>query len=310
MKPIHHVLLPFILSVSPLAAAAQPPAETAQAEAVYKDVQETLGSVPTFIKLFPRESVAGAWAAMKNLQLSKSTALDGRIKELIGAAVASQIPCRYCSYFHEAAAKANGASDEEMREAVAVAAIDRQWSAMVHGAMTDEVAFRKDADKMNRNLARLAAAPSTREPGMREAPAAQVEALSGQSSVEDVRRDVERVFGFYPGFMKSVPDSALPGVWLETRQLLFNPQTKLSGKEKSLIGLAISSQIPDRIGIYFHTKGAQANGASEVEMREAVAMAGATRHWSTMLNGLRVDEKQFQTETDAILQQMGKQGGK
>jgi len=323
MKPIHHTLLPLLLAFSPFAAAAAEPQPNPQAEATYKDVQDTLGSVPTFIKLFPKESVAGAWAEMKALQLSKSTALDGRTKELIGVAVASQIPCRYCAYFHESAAKANGAVDEEVREAVAVAAIDRNWSTVLNGNMTDESSFRRDADRISRNLGRTAKAPSNRESGMREAPTGQGNAtgttppeeglpdvVSGRATVEDVRRDVERTLGFFPSFMRSVPEASLPGFWLETRQLLLSPNTRLSAKEKALIGLAVGAQTPDRFGIYYQTKAAQAAGATEVELREAIALAGVTRHWSTLLNGLRVDEPQFQRETDDIIGRMRQQGGK
>jgi AhpD family alkylhydroperoxidase len=49
--------------------------------------------------------------------------LSGKEKELIGRAVAAQIPCSDCIYFHTAAAKLNGATDTEFREALAMAAI-------------------------------------------------------------------------------------------------------------------------------------------------------------------------------------------
>jgi AhpD family alkylhydroperoxidase len=47
-------------------------------------------------------------------------------------AVTAQIPCRYCIYFHTAAAKANGASDEEIKETVATAAVARHWSTALY----------------------------------------------------------------------------------------------------------------------------------------------------------------------------------
>src|SRR5476651_86004 len=80
-----------------------------------------------------------------------------------------------------------------------------------------------------------------------------------------------------------------------------NPKTQLSGKTKELIGLAVAAQIPCTYCIYFHTAAAKANGATDEEIREAVAMAAITRHWSTVLNGMQVDLPTFKRETDAVL---------
>ena len=68
-------------------------AEDASATAAYKDIQATFGSVPDMFKTLPDVAVAGAWAEIKGVQLNPKTALDGKTKELMGLAVASQIPC-------------------------------------------------------------------------------------------------------------------------------------------------------------------------------------------------------------------------
>jgi AhpD family alkylhydroperoxidase len=85
-------------------------------------------------------------AILTGLQLNSSTSLDGKTKELIGLAVAAQIPCSYCIYFHTAAAKLNGASDEDIREAVAMAAITRHWSTVLNGMQVDLASFKSDTD--------------------------------------------------------------------------------------------------------------------------------------------------------------------
>jgi AhpD family alkylhydroperoxidase len=118
----------------------------ASAAAAYQDMQQTLGIVPGFFKQFPEVGIAGAWAEFKTVQLNPNTALTGKEKELIGLAVASQIPCTYCIYFHTAAAKANGATDEEVREAVAMASISRHWSTVLNGMQVDLAAFKTDTD--------------------------------------------------------------------------------------------------------------------------------------------------------------------
>jgi len=121
-------------------------AEDASAAAAYKDIQATLGSVPDMFKTLPDVAIAGAWAEIKGVQLNPKTALDGKTKELMGLAVASQIPCQYCIYFHTEAAKLNGASDEEIKETIAMAAIVRHWSTILNGSQVDLATFKKQTD--------------------------------------------------------------------------------------------------------------------------------------------------------------------
>jgi AhpD family alkylhydroperoxidase len=121
-------------------------AQDAGAAATYKDIEATLGRVPTFFKAFPETGIAGAWAEFKAVQLNPATKLNGKTKELIGLAVAAQVPCTYCVYFHTAAAKANGATDEEIREAVAMAAITRHWSTVLNGMQIDYAGFKQETD--------------------------------------------------------------------------------------------------------------------------------------------------------------------
>ena len=64
-------------------------------------------------------------------------ALDAKTKELIGLAVAAQIPCSYCVYAHTMNARRLGASDDQIKEAVAAAALTRKWSTELNGNMYD-----------------------------------------------------------------------------------------------------------------------------------------------------------------------------
>ena len=121
-------------------------AEDPTATAAYADMKATLGIVPGFFKAFPESGIAGAWAEFKSVQLNPNTALNDKTKELIGLAVASQIPCSYCIYFHTAVAKANGATNEEISEAVAMAAIARHWSTVLNGMQVDLATFKSETD--------------------------------------------------------------------------------------------------------------------------------------------------------------------
>jgi AhpD family alkylhydroperoxidase len=80
-----------------------------------------------------------------------------------------------------------------------------------------------------------------------------------------------------------------------------NPKTRLNGKTKELSGLAVAAQIPCQYCIYFQTAAAKANGATDEEIKEAVAMAAVVRHWSTVLNGMQVDLSTFKHDTDSVM---------
>ena len=125
-------------------------AQDASAQAAYRDIEQTLGMVPSFFKLFPESAIAGAWTEFKTLQLNPQTKLSGKQKELIGLAVAAQVPCHYCVYFHTAAAKANGATDDEIRETVAMAAVVRHWSTVLNGMQVDLDGFKRETDTVLR----------------------------------------------------------------------------------------------------------------------------------------------------------------
>jgi AhpD family alkylhydroperoxidase len=125
-----------------------------EATTTYQDIEATLGQVPTMFKVFPEVGIAGAWSEFRSIQLNPNTALDAKTKELLGLAAASQIPCVYCIYFHTAAAKANGATDAEIRGTVAMAAIVRHWSTVLNGSQVDFAAFKAETNAM---LARAAA---------------------------------------------------------------------------------------------------------------------------------------------------------
>jgi AhpD family alkylhydroperoxidase len=143
----HLLTLVTAAALSALTALAHPTsAQETQSQTTYRDIEQTLGSVPSFFRQLPATAIAGAWLEMKTFQLNPDTQLNGKTKELIGLAVAAQIPCQYCIYFHTAAAKANGATDEEIREAVAMAAVARHWSTVLNGMQVDINGFKRDTD--------------------------------------------------------------------------------------------------------------------------------------------------------------------
>jgi AhpD family alkylhydroperoxidase len=265
-------------------AAAETPAGATKA-----DIQKTLGFVPQFFQRLPEGMLPGTWDEMKGLQLSPTTALDGRSKELIGLAVAAQVPCRYCIIAHTEFAKLNGASETELGEAVAMAAITRHWSTFLNGIQTDEPRFRAEIAKIIANVRQAAEAK-------RPAPAP-VLVTDGASAL----RDVSALLGFAPEFLSQFPATGRAGAWKQMRDVQLNPKTALSGKTKELIGLGVAAQVPCRFCVIAHTEFAKLNGATDTEIREALALASFTRDMSTLLNGMQVDEGQFRRDVDRLV---------
>jgi AhpD family alkylhydroperoxidase len=119
--------------------------------ATIAEIQRTLGFVPVFIARLPRALLPGWWDQTKALEMNPKTALSGKTKELLGLAVAAQIPCEYCVYFHTEMARLNGASDEEIQEAVGMAALTRSGSALLQGLQIDRDAYRADVSRLVKN---------------------------------------------------------------------------------------------------------------------------------------------------------------
>jgi AhpD family alkylhydroperoxidase len=253
------------------------------------DIQKTLGFVPQFFQKLPDSMLPGTWDEMKGLQLNPATALDGRSKELVGLAVAAQVPCRYCIVAHTEFAKVNGATEQELGEAVGMAAITRHWSTFLNGMQIDETRFRAEIAKLVAN-AKLAAASKS-------SPAVTVTVSDGASALSEITS----MLGFAPEFLGKFPESGRAGAWKQMRDVQLNPKSALKGKTKELIGLAVAAQVPCRYCVIAHTEFAKLNGASELEIREAVALASFTRSMSTLLNGVQVDEVQFRRDVDRLV---------
>ena len=133
------------------------PAATSPTAKVSAEVQKAFGFVPDFVKRLPEGLVENWWHAATTFQMNPNTKLDGKTKELIGLAVAAVTPCEYCIIFHTEAARLNGATEQEIQEAVGMAALTKSGSTMLNGLQVDKVQFKKDVARIVKD-ARAAAA--------------------------------------------------------------------------------------------------------------------------------------------------------
>lgn len=103
---------------------------------------------PAFVRdTYPAQAVAAAMQEWNALH-GKDAALNAKTRELVAIAVGASVPCQYCSYFHTKAAKATGASDAEIREALAIAGSVRKWSTMLNGSLYSMDAYKGEVDAM------------------------------------------------------------------------------------------------------------------------------------------------------------------
>jgi len=108
--------------------------------------QEAKGAPKWMQQTYPEKAVK---AAMSELEAVEGPgALDVKTKALIGLGVAAQIPCQYCVYYHKRVAQAQGATPEQIKEAIAAAALTRKWSTVLNGSDYDMQSFRKQVDQM------------------------------------------------------------------------------------------------------------------------------------------------------------------
>jgi AhpD family alkylhydroperoxidase len=267
-----------------LPVAVSTPARAETPAAARADIQRTVGFVPAFVAAIPDPVLPGLWGEIKGFELNPATALPVKVKELIGLAVSAQTSCKGCIYSYAKCAKANGATAAEVGEAVGMAALTRRWSTHFNGLQLDEPKFRAE-------IARLVANAKAGGPPPR--PMAVVDAASAQA-------DMKQSLGFLPEFFATVPPEAAAGAWLGEKGLEMNPSTALSGKHKSLISLAVASQVPCRYCVIADTEFAKLEGATDREIREAVTMAGMARQLGTLLEGLEIDEKAFRRDVDRM----------
>jgi AhpD family alkylhydroperoxidase len=120
-----------------------------------KEIESTFGFFPLIFKAYPQYALPGAWQNFMELGGEKSQ-IPPKYRELMQLAVASQIPCMYCIYFHTAAATLFGANEQEIKEAIAHGANTRQWSMILQGNEVDYEAFKKEVQMMLKKMSEAA----------------------------------------------------------------------------------------------------------------------------------------------------------
>jgi len=122
------------------------------------------GSAPDWLKAIPESVVGDLWGTFKGVELQK-TMIPNKYKELIVWRGCDH-KCRYCTLFHTEAAKANGATDDEIKEALLMGGVTSLFSAWLNGSQYDFEKFKKETSIMLEGAKKQAPAGCDRNPSV------------------------------------------------------------------------------------------------------------------------------------------------
>ena len=126
---------------------------------------------------------------------------------------------------------------------------------------------------------------------MRHLAATALVVLMGSSAFAQAQKASTAPAGM-PWYFQTIPDKAQAGFW-EAFKAVLGPKTAIPPKYQSLIGLAVAAQIPCEYCVYATTTNAKKAGATEAEIRQAVAIAGMIRMISANEQGNQIDLARF-----------------
>ena len=126
---------------------------------------------------------------------------------------------------------------------------------------------------------------------------------------QDTLRDVEKTFGFVPGFMKGLPQDVLMNDWPLMKKYTLG-ESKIPSKYRELLGLAVAANIKCPYCQLFHKNVAQMYGATPEEFAEIAFLASYTSRWSAMIHAQHYDYDTFAKETQQIGEYLSKKAKK
>jgi AhpD family alkylhydroperoxidase len=122
---------------------------------------------------------------------------------------------------------------------------------------------------------------------------------------EDTLKDIEKTFGFVPGFMKGLPRDVLVHDWPLMKKYTLG-ESKIPAKYRELLGLAVAANIKCPYCQLFHKSVAQMYGATPEEFAEIAFLASYTSRWSAMIHAQNYSYETFAKETRQIGEYLSK----
>ena len=114
-------------------------------------------------------------------------------------------------------------------------------------------------------------------------------------SYESTTAEIEKYFGFVPGFFKGLPHETLTQMWPLFKRYHLE-ETVIPPKYRELVMLAVSAVIKCPYSTLFHREAARMTGASEEELAEMSVLVSTVSFWSDVLHSMNYDREKFAEE--------------
>lgn len=110
---------------------------------INREIEEHFGLVPTMFKLIPDDTLEMEWKLFRKIELEDGP-IPQKYRELIGIGISAVEKCRYCELFHTEMARLQGATEEEINNAVHYAKNSAGWSTFLNGLQVDFDKFKSE----------------------------------------------------------------------------------------------------------------------------------------------------------------------
>jgi AhpD family alkylhydroperoxidase len=150
---------------------------------VYMDIKETLGLIPAIFKCLPDATLEEEWHLFKSIRLDTGM-VPNKYRELIGLSIAAATNCRLSAIMHAELARAAGATDDEIEEALHFAKLCMGWNTYMAGTDIDPENLRNEMRQVSAYL-RTSEVQHLLHRAQAEAYAKDTEKLSGSARSPD-----------------------------------------------------------------------------------------------------------------------------
>lgn len=117
-------------------------------EETVKEIENTFGIFPEFMKNTPEDILPQMWPLFKKYQMGKSV-IPEKYREMMMLAAAAATKCPYCQTYHKVVSKLFGATDEELKELAVIVGLTSFWSNILHTQNYDYNTFVKEVKQIS-----------------------------------------------------------------------------------------------------------------------------------------------------------------
>jgi AhpD family alkylhydroperoxidase len=123
-------------------------------EETIKEIENTFGMVPGFMKNTPKDILPQMWPLFKKYQMGESL-IPQKYREMMMLAASAAVKCPYCQSYHREVSKMMwGASDEELDELAVIVGQTSFWSNVLHTQNYDLNTFVKELQQIGEHMAK------------------------------------------------------------------------------------------------------------------------------------------------------------